>query len=244
MYGRIRVNTLPGYENVLDIYEVDKYGNVYGNKGIELVKSFNSSGYLQVSLKIKDIRRWKKSFVHRLVALAFVSGYSDVSNEVDHIDTNRLNNNYQNLRWVDRKGNMANPLTVKKMKEECGNPIKCYVYDYRLNYIGYYRSLKEAEDNLNIVIHNVNSRVLQYYILDKPDLNLILKVNRKHKLQSVVITDIFTNEKKYFYSNREARKFFDNKVNITDAIQKNWTVRGKYKVRSLNYKKLIGMLDL
>ena len=39
-------------------------------------------------------------------------------------------------------------------------------------------------------------------------------------------------------------KFFDNKVNITQAIQKNWTVRGKYKVRILNYKKLIGMLDL
>ena len=43
---------------------------------------------------------------------------------------------------------------------------------------------------------------------------------------------------------REARRFFDNKVNITQAIQHNWTVRGKYKVRNLNYKKLIGMLDL
>ena len=37
MYERIKVNTLAKeYEQVLDIYEVDKYGNVYGNNGIEL----------------------------------------------------------------------------------------------------------------------------------------------------------------------------------------------------------------
>jgi len=244
MYGRVKVNTLPGYENVLDIYEVDKYGNVYGNNGIELVKKINTSGYLQVALKIQGERRYKNSFIHRLVALAFVSGYSSIDNEVDHNDTNKLNNNYQNLRWTTRKGNMSNPITKMKMQEVCGNPIKCYIYDFRLNYIGYYRSLKDAEENLNITIHNVDSRISRYYILSKPDLNLILKINRKHKLQSVVITDVFTKEKKYFYSNREARRFFDNQVNITDAIQKNWTVRGKYKVRSLNYKKLIGMLDL
>ena len=71
-----------------------------------------------------------------------------------------------------------------------------------------------------------------------------MKLDRKQKLQSVVITDIETHKKFYFYSNREARRFFDNKVNITQAIQKNWTVKGKYKVRNLNYKKLIGMLDL
>ena len=90
MYGRVKVNTLPGYENVLDIYEVDKYGNVYGNNGIELVKSLNTSNYLQVALKIQGERRYKKSFVHRLVALAFVDGYSSINNEVDHDDTNKL----------------------------------------------------------------------------------------------------------------------------------------------------------
>lgn len=243
MYERIRVNTLPGYENVLDVYEVDRYGNVYGNNGMELTKKTNSNGYLQVALKVKNIRKWKHSFVHRLVGLAFVDGRTEILNEIDHIDTNKLNNNYCNLRWVDRKSNMANPLTKKKLQNN-GNPVECYVYDFRLNYVGYYRSLKDAENSLNIVIHSVNSRVLQYYVLSQPNLELVLKINRKYKLQSVVVTDIFTKEKKYFYSNREARRFFDGKVNVTDAIQKNWTVRGKYKVRILNYKKLIGMLDL
>ena len=242
MYGRIRVNTLPGYENVLDVYEVDRNGNVYGTNGVEIAKRFNSKGYLQVSLKVNGERRFKKSFIHRLVGLAFVSGRSDVLNEIDHIDTNKLNNHDWNLRWTNRKGNMNNPLTVQKISY--GKGIKCFVYDFKLNYIGCFNSLLEAQNAIGYTINCVDSRIERFYILSKPDLNLVLKINRKYKIQSVVVTDIDTKQKYYFYSNREARRFFDNKVNITDAIQKNWTVRGKYKVRNLNYKKLIGTLDL
>ena len=35
--------------------------------------------------------------------------------EVDHIDTDRFNNNAHNLRVTDKKGNMANPIT----REHC-----------------------------------------------------------------------------------------------------------------------------
>ena len=233
MYGRIRVSTLPGYENVLDVYEVDKNGNVYGTDGIELVKGYNSTGYLQVSLKVKNERRWKKCFIHRLVGLAFVKGHSEEFDEIDHIDTDKLTNH---------SGNMKNPLTVEKLSEI--KSIRCWVYDFKLNYVGYFSSLQEAEKGIGCTIHFVDCRIERFYILSKPDLSLVLKINRKHKIQSVVVTDIFTKEKFYFYSNREARRFFDGKVNITNAIQKNWTVRGKYKVRNLNYKKLIGTLDL
>ena len=243
MYERIKVNTLAKeYEQVLDIYEVDKYGNVYGNNGMELKQSYNSSGYKQVSLKLKNKRRWKKCLVHRLVALAFVSSRIEQYNEVDHLDTNKNNNKWNNLRWTDRIGNMSNENTVFKMWNQ--NGIECYVYDFKLNYIGKFGSLDEAQKAIGRVIHGINTRVKEYYILDSPDLKKVLKVNKKQKIQSIVITDIETNEKYYFYSNRQARKFFDGKVNITQAIQKNWTVRGKYKVRNLNYKKLIGMLDL
>lgn len=242
MYGRIRVSALDGYENVLDYYEVDKDGNVYGKDGVELAKGFNSKGYLQVSLKIKGERRWKKCFVHRLVGLAFVSGRTEEFDEIDHIDTDKLNNHDWNLRWTDHSGNMKNPLTVEVLSES--KSIRCWVYDFRLNYVGYFPSLQEAEKGIGYTIHSVDSRIERFYILSKPDLSLVLQINRKYKIQSVVITDIFTNEKHYFYSNREARRFFDGQVNITQAIQKNWTVRGKYKVRNLNYKKLIGTLDL
>lgn len=243
MYERKRVNTLAKeYENVLDIYEVDKYGNVYGNNGMVLKQSYNSSGYKQVALKIKGKRRWKKCFVHRLVGYGFVEGRTEKFNEIDHKDTNKEKNVWYNLRWTDRKGNMNNEKTKEKL--EGVNGISCYVYDYRLNFLGAFKSLDSASKEIGVYIRNVNTRVKQFYILEKPDLNIVLKINRRQKITSVVITNIFTHKKYYFYSNREARRFFDNKVNITQAIQKNWTVRGKYKVRNLNYKKLIGTLDL
>lgn len=242
MYERIKVNTLDGYEQVLDIYEVDKYGNVYGKNGIELKQTYNSTNYKQVTLKLKKERRWKKCFVHRLVALAFVDGRTKELNEVDHKDTNKENNKWYNLKWTDRKGNMNNENTIANMWGM--NGVVCYVYDYRLNFIGKFESLSDAEKEINETIKAINIRTKKHYILNKPDLSLVLKINKKQKIQSVVITDIETHEKFYFHSNREARKFFNNKVNITQAIQKNWTVKGKYKIRNLNYKKLICMLDL
>lgn len=242
MYERIKVNALEGYEQVLDIYEVDKYGNVYGKNGIELKQTYNSTKYKQVSLKLKNKRRWKKCFVHRLVALAFVDGRTKEFDEIDHKDTNKENNKWYNLKWTDRKGNMNNENTIVNMWGMNGTV--CYVYDYRLNFIGKFESLSDAEKEIGETIKAINIRTRKHYILDEPNLSLVLKINKKQKIQSVVITDIETHEKFYFYSNREARKFFNNKVNITQAIQKNWTVKGKYKVRSLNYKKLIGMLDL
>lgn len=243
MYERKKVNTLSKeYEQVLDIYEVDKYGSVYGSNGMELVQTYNSSGYKQVSLKVKNKRRWKKCFVHRLVGYGFVEGRTEQRSEIDHIDGNKTNNKSTNLRWVTRKENMANENTVLKMRG--ANGIKCYVYDYLLNFIGTFESLSEAQKEIGTEIKGINIRTKEYYILSDKDLSTVLRINRKQRIQSVVITDIETHEKFYFCSNREARKFFDNKVNITQAIQKNWTVKGKYKVRSLNYKKLIGMLDL
>lgn len=243
MYERKKVNTLAReYEQVLDIYEVDKYGNVYGNNGMELKQSYNSTGYKQVALKIEGKRKWKKCFVHRLVGYGFVEGRTEQNNEIDHKDGNKENNVYYNLRWTDHKGNMENENTRKKMHGINGKV--CYVYDFKLNFVGKFDSLDEASKNIGVSIRDYNTRVKQFYILAEPDLKLVLKINRRQKLSSIVVTDIFKHEKFYFYSNREARRFFDNKVNITQAIQKNWTVRGKYKVRNLNYKKLIGTLDL
>lgn len=244
MYERIRVNTLaPEYENLLDIYEVDKYGNVYGNNGIELVQSFNSSGYKQVSLKEQNKRRWKKCFIHRLVAYAFVDGKTEQRIEVDHIDGNKLNNKWDNLRWCTRKENMQNPNTVEKMWDANGGG-KCYAYDFRLNYVGAYTNLREAQSTLQRAFRGLNTRCKEYYLLEDTNLERVLKINRKCNYHSVVVTDVETHKKYYFYSKVQASKFFNNRINITQAIQKNWTVQGKYKIRVLNYKKLIGMLDL
>ena len=39
-------------------------------------------------------------YLHRVVATTWCKGYSEICNEVHHIDGNGLNNYYKNLKWV------------------------------------------------------------------------------------------------------------------------------------------------
>lgn len=241
MYERIIVSTLPGYEEVRDYYEVDIYGNVY-SKCNEIKQSYNSKGYKQVSLYKKDPSRvrYRKCLVHRLVALAFIPNPNNFP-EVNHRDDIKTHNNVNNLEWCDHIYN--NNYGTHKDKITIANGTKIYVYDFLLNYIGTYDSVNKASEALGVRI-NANKKSSGYYAITKNDLSEVIKINRKQNAAAIVITDIETHEKMYFVSNMEARRFFDGKVNITDAIKYDWTVRGRYKVRRLNYKRLIGMLDI
>lgn len=240
MYEKVKVNTLQGYEHVLDIYEVDKYGNVYGKDGITLKEKDNGHGYKLARLKVQNKRKWKTAYKHRLVALAYIPNPENLP-EVNHKDEDKTNNAVNNLEWCTREYNCNYGTHNERMSLANGN--KCFVYDYKLNYIGEFYSVKSASEHVGVDL-KPNTKVKQYFCLPTNDVSVIPKIVRKTKAVSVVITNIYTHEKQYFYSNREARRFFDNKVNITQAIQKNLTVRGKYKARILNYKKLIDSLDL
>lgn len=60
--------------------------------------------YQQVGLR-SDTGKVVNCYVHRLVAQAFVSGYSE-GKHVNHIDGNKFNNCSSNLEWVTRSENM------------------------------------------------------------------------------------------------------------------------------------------
>ena len=110
-----------------DFYEVSDHGRIRSWKQMHgskvqrrkepriLKQTINPvGGYLYITLregrfhinKISNHRDVKmQTFaVHRLVAKAFVSGYSD-SLEVAHLDGTRTNNHFSNLSWVTRKQN-------------------------------------------------------------------------------------------------------------------------------------------
>lgn len=80
-------------------YEISDFGEVRVTKNNKLLKkSVDARGYYKVTL-VNDYER-KTVFVHRLVAMAFVSNPNNLS-QVNHIDEDKQNNNSDNLEWCD-----------------------------------------------------------------------------------------------------------------------------------------------
>jgi len=95
------VKWIPGYENM---YAARIDGAIISYKGREpkiMKQSKNDKGYLKVNLSrnSKDIKTMK---VHRLIALTFIDNPKpEKYTDIDHIDMNKENNSYINLRWCD-----------------------------------------------------------------------------------------------------------------------------------------------
>jgi len=104
----IGLKYIPNYEG---LYSIDINGNVYSHiTGKFLKANANHGGYLMVDLYKNG--KVKKKVIHRLVAETFIPNPDNLP-EVDHLDTNRRNNNANNLKWCTRKENCNNPLTLK-----------------------------------------------------------------------------------------------------------------------------------
>jgi len=97
-----------GYEG---FYQVSNLGRVRMTKDKRIkVPHENIYGYLVVKMTKNGIV--KHHTIHRLVAMAFIENKENKPC-VDHIDTNKYNNNVSNLRWVTPKENVNNPLSKK-----------------------------------------------------------------------------------------------------------------------------------
>lgn len=97
-----------GYEG---LYQVSNLGRVRMSKNKKIKAILEDAyGYLVVKMTKDKVVKYIK--VHRLVAMAFIEN-DDNKPCVDHIDTNKYNNNASNLRWVTQKENVNNPLSKK-----------------------------------------------------------------------------------------------------------------------------------
>lgn len=81
--------------------EVSKTGKVMHN-GKELKQHLFSGGYMYCTSPYGFSGLLP---VHRLVAIAWVEGRTPKKNCVDHINSDRTDNNASNLRWVTKKAN-------------------------------------------------------------------------------------------------------------------------------------------
>ena len=87
-------------------------GRPYKKRGTLMKPRLNKHGYYVVFCR-KD-GKYVFCPIHRVVAKAFIPNPYNKP-VVDHIDTNRTNNNVLNLRWCTLSENNLNPITQKKM---------------------------------------------------------------------------------------------------------------------------------
>ena len=96
-------------------YSVTSDGKVFNDiTGKELKGTYKANEYQRIQLVIDG--KSKSLLVHRLVAQAFC--YNPNPEEytiVDHIDGDKYNNNYTNLRWVNSKQNAMNRKTNERL---------------------------------------------------------------------------------------------------------------------------------
>ena len=88
-------------------YEVSNLGNVRNTKtGVVLNPGVSGNGYKQVSLKMIETNKFKKQYVHRLVAQFWVEN-DDIEHkkEVNHKNLDRTDNRAENLEWLTSSEN-------------------------------------------------------------------------------------------------------------------------------------------
>lgn len=96
-------------------YLIDEYGNIFSLKSNKYLKPYvDKDGYLAITKYEKGNRKHYK--IHRLVAEAFIDNTNNKPC-IDHIDRNRMNNYYKNLRYVTPKENSNNINTIKHLKQ-------------------------------------------------------------------------------------------------------------------------------
>ena len=142
-----------------DEYLVCDKGYVLSKTGKPLKPSINHHGYQIVNLMINGKR--KGIAIHTLVVRAFCNGYKE-GLTVNHRDGNKLNNDANNLEWINIKDNVNHAITVLgKRKDKSNNPNskEIYAIDKNTGKKYHFYSLMDGAEFIN---PNANYKELRY----------------------------------------------------------------------------------
>ena len=92
-----RICTYPGI--MPNTFMISNKGTVYNITTGNFLSSRVNNDYSVINLKRTD-GSWYRTPIHRLVAWEFVPYRRNYNLQVNHVDTNKLNNDYENLEWA------------------------------------------------------------------------------------------------------------------------------------------------
>ncbi len=102
-YNEERWFPLIAFDIIKDMYEISNFGNIRYINGNIINTHIINSGY--VSIRLKTECGSKSFLVHRLVASNFILCKSVEANQVNHLDSTKINNEDINLEWCTGKEN-------------------------------------------------------------------------------------------------------------------------------------------
>lgn len=163
MENKININPtpiLPGPEEIeiwkahpiYSAYEISTFGNVRrANNKHPLTPCVSARGYAVVHLRsgIKN-KHGKVIKIHNLVADTFLEPGRPDQIEIDHLDRNRTNNYYKNLRWVTYKENAENTKPVRRQKVYMDRPALVLLDKNTHELIQEFKDLAEASAKMGV----------------------------------------------------------------------------------------------
>lgn len=220
------------------MYLISNYGNIYSLKSKKILKyKITEKGYARITLQINDIKKYQKDYkIHRLVAYFFCDNKDpDIFLEIDHIDSNRLNNYYKNLEWVTHSEN------IRRAKEK-GNMIDinteefirsiCEMFEQGVSILNIYYNFHPEEINKTQKLNDKKFYKFLYLIL----------MNKRHSfIRSQYNIDIERVKSPYFKKNIYSEenileKIKEGKTNI--EIMNEFGFKTKNENTSL-YKRIL-----
>lgn len=138
--------------------KVDWYGKGKGSYQIKIGQvDFNAlslnNGYKQIKIQIKGLER-KSIKLHQLIAAAFLNyKFQGTKLVVDHIDSNKLNNNLNNLRVISHRENVSKEKLIKSglptgvYYNKLAKKYQSYIQiDKKRIHLGYFSKIQDASD--------------------------------------------------------------------------------------------------
>lgn len=144
-------NKLPTQEKIKTLYWYDKETGVFrarfgynGHKPWRTVGRTETKGYLQIAVD-------KKLYMAHRLAWIYVTGEDPSGYQIDHIDMNKSNNAFSNLRLVsnkqnceNRKFNSRNKTGCRGVYEQGGRFVAEICHNYKRIKIGRFDTLEQA----------------------------------------------------------------------------------------------------